>query len=314
MEIHPYQPNDLPDMAALFVENFKRMRASVPILPDSMENPQRIVGLLADVPGIAAYEGGQVVGYLGWYLVDAFRGTTRKGAYCPEWGHGAVDATIYRALYRAAAEQWAAVGCEVHAISLLASDQAAREVWFWNGFGLTNMDAIRAITPLGITAAPGITIRPATLADAERWVALEVEHSRHYTLPPISMATHETQNADDFATFLSNPDNSIWLALDGETAIGFIGFEGNSFGWREMVDAPGKVAINGGSYIRPQYRGQRIAGAILDAALRDYAAKGFRHCSVDFEAFNPEAAAFWPKYFEPVCLSVTRVPERIIVT
>jgi hypothetical protein len=49
---------------------------------------------------------------------------------------------------------------------------------------------------------------------------------------------------------------------------------------------------------------------MLDAALRDYAARDFRRCSVDFESFNPEAAAFWLRYFEPVCYSVLRVPER----
>src|SRR5688572_23134238 len=104
-------------MAALFVENFRRLRSSLPILPGLMEDPQRVARMLADMPGIVALEGNQVVGYLAWYLVDGFRRTARKGAYCPEWGHGAVNATLYRALYRAAAGQWAAAGCEVHAIS-----------------------------------------------------------------------------------------------------------------------------------------------------------------------------------------------------
>lgn len=315
MEIRTYPQSDLPDMAALFIENFKRLRSTVPILPDLMESPQRVVDMLAHLPGIAAYEGDQLVGYLGWYLVDAFRGTTRKGAYCPEWGHGARDASVYRALYRAASQQWAAAGCEVHAISLLAHDEAAREVWFWNGFGLTGVDAIRPITPLGIETPAGITIRTATLADVEAMVALEVEHSRHYRMPPISMAAHETQNAYDFAAFISNPANSIWLALDSsgdaETAIGFIHVESSTFGAAAIVDAPDKISI-GGTYVRPQYRGRRIAGAMLDAILRHHAAKGFVRCSVDFEAFNPEAAAFWTKHFALVCLSVTRIPEQIV--
>lgn len=297
-------------MAALFIENFKQLRGSVPILPDLMEDPRRVVDMLAHLPGIAAYEGDQVVGYLGWYLVDGFRGTERKGAYCPEWGHSARDASVYRALYRAAAQQWAAADCKVHAISLLAHDHAAREVWFWNGFGLTGVDAIRPITPLGVETPAGITIRTATLADVEGWVALEVEHSRHYRLPPISMAAHDTENAYDFAAFISNPHNSIWLALDGDTAIGFIQVESSTFGAAAIVDAPDKISI-GGTYVRPQYRGQRIAPAILDAILRHHADKGFVRCSVDFEAFNPEAAAFWRKYFALVCLSVTRIPERI---
>ena len=47
----------------------------------------------------------------------------------------------------------------------------------------------------------------------------------------------------------------------------------------------------------------------LDAALRDYADQGFTCCAVNFESFNPEAALFWPRYFDPVCYSLTRIPE-----
>jgi hypothetical protein len=54
-----------------------------------------------------------------------------------------------------------------------------------------------------------------------------------------------------------------------------------------------------------------VAVALLDAALRDYQAHGLTFCAVNFESFNPEAAAFWMKYFEPVCLSVVRVPEAL---
>lgn len=64
-----------------------------------------------------------------------------------------------------------------------------------------------------------------------------------------------------------------------------------------------------GAYVLPAYRGRRVAVALLDAALRNYQACGMRLCAVNFESFNPEAAPFWMKYFEPVCLSVVRVPE-----
>ena len=68
------------------------------------------------------------------------------------------------------------------------------------------------------------------------------------------------------------------------------------------------IAITG-AYIRPAYRGRGLAPAILDAALRDYAGRGFERCSVDFESFNPEAAGFWLRYFKAVSYSVVRVPE-----
>ena len=64
------------------------------------------------------------------------------------------------------------------------------------------------------------------------------------------------------------------------------------------------------AYVRPGYRGPHAAAAILHAGLRHYAALGFPVCAVNFESFNPEAAALWPRYFTPVCLSLMRMPEN----
>jgi hypothetical protein len=51
---------------------------------------------------------------------------------------------------------------------------------------------------------------------------------------------------------------------------------------------------------------------MLEAALRHYAGAGLTTCAVDFEAFNPEASAFWLRHFTPVCHSLMRVPESPI--
>jgi hypothetical protein len=60
---------------------------------------------------------------------------------------------VYQALYRAAAAQWSAAGCQVHAITLLAQDEEAKQAWFWQGFGLTVVDAVRPVRPLNILNA-----------------------------------------------------------------------------------------------------------------------------------------------------------------
>jgi GNAT superfamily N-acetyltransferase len=122
------------------------------------------------------------------------------------------------------------------------------------------------------------------------------------------MVAQQGDDAAAFANLLNNPANSVWLALMAGKPVGYMRFEGSSFGAASVVGAETTVAITG-AYTRPAYRGKGAAVALLDAALQTYAAQGFARCSVDFESFNPEAAAFWMKYFEPVCFSLLRVPE-----
>jgi ribosomal protein S18 acetylase RimI-like enzyme len=317
IEVIEFRKEFLSQAAALFCANFRALRQAVPVLPDSMEAESLVAGklekLMAASHGVAALEDGHLLGYLGWFLIPNFRDTGRKAALCPEWGHAALagrKAAIYRALYRAASTQWAAAGCQTHALSLLANDTEAEKVWFWSGFGLLVVDAVRPLTGLGIEILLGLEIRKAALADVPELVELEAEHWCHYAQPPVFMASSAGGDAAEFTDLLQNPHNSVWLALDGGQLAGYIRFEGSSFGAADIVGAETTVAITG-AYVRPAYRGHKAAVAMLDAALNDYAARGFERCSVDFESLNPEAATFWPRYFEPVCYSLMRVPEKI---
>ncbi|MEM5776647.1 MAG: hypothetical protein AAGU05_16705, partial [Anaerolineaceae bacterium] len=56
--------------------------------------------------------------------------------------------------------------------------------------------------------------------------------------------------------------------------------------------------------------GQNAAAGLLKPALDDYARLGFVTCSVDYETFNPHAVGFWRKYFQLVCFSAVRYPEK----
>ncbi len=124
MEIVQFRKEHLEEAAALFVAKFKQLRQTIPVLPDAMEETRQVVERLSNLfdisPGVAALENGQVVGYIGWYIVDHFRGTEQTGAYCPVWAHASVEKfgpTVYNALNRAASTQWSAARCGVHAIS-----------------------------------------------------------------------------------------------------------------------------------------------------------------------------------------------------
>lgn len=315
MVIAPLQPQHLPEAAQLFTRRFHQLRQAVPILPDAFEDPsrvaQRLTCLVGSAFGVAAFEGNQLVGYLTWVLLENFRGAGRKAAYSPEWGHAALEGKeigVYRALYRAASQQWAQAGCQIHALTLLARDRATEQAWFWNGFGLLVVDAVRPMLPVGAAACPGLELHKAASAEAATIAELDFEHCQHYAQAPIFMAPPAPDSPDQAAAFMAHPQNSYWLAVYQGVPAGFLKFEAHSQGAADILESDRKIAITG-AFVRPEFRGRRIAPALLDAAQIDYAAQGYTCCSVDFESFNPEAASFWPRYFEPVCLSVARVPE-----
>ena len=317
MQIIPFHADHLESAAALFVNRFHSLRREVPILPGTLEDAAVIASRLGELmqysPGLAAVEGGRLLGHMGWWNVDDFRDTGRRAAYTPVWAHGAVEeshAAIYRALYCAAADRWAEAGLKTMAFSLLANGKAAEQFFFWNCFGLSVIDAIRPITPLDLPE-PRVGVRRARVEDAPIVAELEVEHMRHYSQPPVWMTERHPVNAEGYVEFLSEPRNGVWLATAGDMPAGYLRFEGVGEGTSDMVHSDTTVAITG-AYVREQARGLGAAGALLDAALRHYQAEGRTRCSVDFESFNPHALSFWMRYFTPVCLSVLRHPEAML--
>jgi GNAT superfamily N-acetyltransferase len=317
MQIFTFHKEFIPEAARLFIESYQKQRQTTPILPNLMEDTSTVETMLSNLmdtcPGIAAMEEGQLVGYMGWFLVKKFRDTDRIGAYVPEWGHACVEKSktnIYRVMYRAAADQWTKLGCQVHALTLLVHDHEAERAWFWHGFGLTVVDAIRPMRPLDCPSSTDLHIRKATPLDANALSELDAEHWRHYTQSPVFMTPRTGNTAAGNIEFLSGPKNSVWLAFDGDVPVGFIRYDGYDFDSAAVLESDEGVTITG-AYIRPAYRGRKAAVALLEAALRDYQSRGLKYCAVNFESFNPEAAAFWMKYFEPVCYSVVRVPESI---
>lgn len=324
MDIQPFRSEHLDAAVGLFIASAAEQRRATPALPADRLERNRVTDLIARIMaecgGLAALEQGRLVGYLGWWQADDFRGTGRRAAYAPEWAHATaasdpdLTARVYRGLYRAAATQWAAAGCTVHALTLLAHDRAAETTWFWHGFGLLVVDAIRPLAPPGIaptrvSSPAGLMIRPATVEDAPALAGLDAEHVRHYVAPPVFMAPRPADAADTWAAFLARDDNSAWLAVDQGTPVGFVRFDAHDYDGVDLLAAERVVGING-AYVQLAYRGRHAATAILDAALRDYAARGYEACAVNFESFNPEAAAFWPRYYAPVCLSMMRMPEN----
>jgi GNAT superfamily N-acetyltransferase len=317
IDVEPIRPTDFSQAATLFINDFRELREKVPILSERMADARQVESRLGDLfsqcQGLSARLDGRLVGYLGWYLVPNFRGTKRTAAYVPEWGHSAAAALlpqVYRALFKEATTLWAAADVHEHAITMLAHNRTEQDFWFWNGFGLLVVDAIRPMRPLDPPARSKLTIRDAMLADATDLYGLDVEHCRHYTQPPIFMSPKQVSpnTAQEWQEFLEQPENAAWMALEEETPVGFIRFDANGGDGSAILEGDATIFING-AFVRPAYRTRGTAGAILDAALQEYAARGYQRCTLDFESVNPQASAFWLRYFQPVAYSLMRVPE-----
>ena len=312
VHVVPFERRHVADAAALFVTSFNALRRDVSGLSDAFADEAAVAARLADMAGFAALDAGRLVGYLtSWFPIASFRDTDRVGAYAPEWAYGVAGVdrvAVSRALYRAASSVWAAAGCDVHAISLLAGDAAIVDAWFWSGFGMGTVDAVRPMSPLDLRAPVGYSVRRATAEDAPSLAAMQIEQHRHVTEPPVFMPLRTADDAGAWSTFLAKPGNTAWLAEDGSGPFGFVRFD-REFGGADVAAAEEGIFISG-AYVRESHRRRGVAAAILDAALRDYNDRRLTCCAVDFEAFNPEAAGFWMRHFTPVCYSLMRVPER----
>jgi GNAT superfamily N-acetyltransferase len=314
MDVESFDPRHARDAAQIFVAGLERLRGDVPVLSRELADVAVIEEKLSEMQGSVALADGRLVGYLtGWFPIPSFRQTDRAGAYVPAWGHGVVaDADIaaaYRALYRASSAAWASERCDVHAITLLAGDRLTLDTWFWGGFGMGTIDAVRPMHPLGVPRPVGYGVRVADMGDVPALAMLDAEHVRHYVEPPVFMTPEPAYDAAAWSSFLAGSGNTAWLAEDANGPFAFIRFD-RTFGGSDVTASTDGVFISG-AYVRPSYRRRGVADAILDAALRHYADDGLTCCAVDFEAFNPEAAAFWTRLFTPACFSLMRVPENI---
>lgn len=310
LTIEPLRQRHVPDAAALVAERYAALRGTVPVLPSRYAELAELIPRLHDLvdraPGAVALRGGQLVGFLGAYLVDNFRG--RRGVFSPEWANGAELAAsrpIYEALYAHMAAVWQADARIFHGASLFANDAAGREALHWLGFGLGGGDAIRDLAP--IDAGPtGLTIARAGLADLPRLAPLDDGLHLHLMAPPVSLRLDPPGDHSELAEHLEDPAFAFWCAWDGERPVAFIKFGPATHTACTIIVDPGTTSITG-AFTEPAYRGRGLGAALLERGLAWARAEGYERCSVDFETMNTPAARFWLSSFNLICLANLRV-------
>lgn len=304
----------LEDAAALVSARYAALRAQGPPLPARYEKADVVLDLLhnlsGDVPGVAALRDGQLVGFLAGMVLPELQG--RRAAYSPEWANGArlgQSRRIYEAMYAHLAACWAEDGCGTHAVTSLAHDPEAITGWHWLGFGLLAVDAVRELSPLD-GAEQGVDIRRAGVDDLALVLPLIEALRRHVASAPVFWASDPRH---DYRGWLESPQNALWLAVADGQAVGGMGVTPANPQACTIIRDPGTCSIVN-AYVREEARGQGIATALLDRALRWAHEQGYERCAVDFESANVLAARFWLRWFEPVCFTVMRCIDERTVT
>lgn len=309
--------------------NYDMERCHVPELPkyDVMPGLEHFA---ENQLGVAAFEGERMLGFLCAYRPreDAFGTTNVKGTFTPIHAHG-VDPNItdsqyrkdissrdriYSLLYETAAAKWVKDGIRSHAIALYAHDQEAKNSFYYNGFGLRCIDAVRSLENIpDLAGIIGLSEELEYCEVAkEEWGKLLELHNELIThlgksptfmrFDPIDVKELYHRTSDDVRYFTVRNKNEYIAYLK-------IGSEGENF----ITDQNNMMNICG-AYCRPKYRGSGIYHKLLTYLMTKLKQEGYQLLGVDCESFNPNARGFWLKYFTEYTHSVVRrIDDKAII-
>ncbi len=307
--------NHVEDAAKIAFSEYLEERISVPVLPDFdfYESLCKLISELADSDlGTVALENGKVVGYLTCYQPMQNHFGTTPGVFSPLHGHGAVKenrAKIYSWLYQKTSEKWVRKGILSHAVSLYAHSEAIQS-FFWNGFGLRCIDAIREVISIEYGVLSTVKFREIPYAELSEVVPLKNQLIKHLRNTPMFIPLFFQVDSDTLKEDAENRKSRFFGAEINNELVGFI--EIMSSGENFACEFPSMMNICG-AYLIPEYRGQSIFQNLFAFLLDLLKSEGYTRCGVDFESFNPTASGFWLKHFMPYTYSVTRrIDERII--
>jgi hypothetical protein len=188
LEVIPLSDEHLEGAIGLVTACYRAERRAAPALPVRYEDPGEVLSLLRNASkwskGVVAIRDDDVEGLLLGGAIIEFMG--QRSVYVPEWSHAAcVDGRqeTYRQMYAHLSRKWVEDGCFTHVITLLAHDREAIDAFFWMGFGLVEVGAIRDLSPVEGGRA-SVEIRQAGREDAEAITAFNTRLQRYLAAAP----------------------------------------------------------------------------------------------------------------------------------
>lgn len=301
--------------AKLVLSAYKEEKMAVTCLPCEQEFLsyfQKSIGnLFTKGNGIAAICDDQLIGFLAGVEINEFWGKC-KGIYSPLYGHGTVKeyhSSLYQELYKHAADLWVKNSCMNHAITFFAHDREAIELWFWLGFGLRCVDAIREVTPINVSNS-SVDIHKVDICDLPALADIERKLHLYFRQSPMFMPRMEEDPVQHLTEWLKKENHHMWVAYSEGKPVGHMRVQPSA---ETFVSDHQDVMNITGAYVVDYERKSGIGAMLVEEIQQWLLQNGYPLCGVDFESFNIAGSNFWKKHFTPYTYSlVRRIDERIL--
>jgi GNAT superfamily N-acetyltransferase len=323
-EYLPFTEEMIPDAGKLLAQrhacNQKRLR----LLPARFEEPQvalKAVEALWEEKhknGYAAFRDGKMVAYLFGETITHPWG--RAGyVYLPGYARAEDESpAVIQDLYSLLGDDWVKKGCFDHYLYISAADEDVIQALFNLGFGKERVDALMDLSTLAIPeveAPHGITIRKAGLGDNAYLGSLSNVIFRALAKAPY---WHPTAPEDwdelyeGWSELADNKEWIIWLALEGNSALGTIGFRPEEEADTQMLAFPRTVYLSVAA-TKPEARGRGISTVLTWHGLEQARREGFEICYTNWISPNLLASRFWPRFgFKDVAYRVSKKVSPMI--
>lgn len=323
MIITEFNQNHMEEAIQIALNNYEEERKKVPTLPKVDRLPD-LTHFAENGLGVAAFDEGRMLGFLcAFYPIeDAFGTTNVRGTFSPIQAHGVIIPNntnpaievlpysrdrIYSLLYQAAADKWVKVGIGSHAIAFYTHDREAVNSFFYNGFGLRCIDAIRTLEdipkPVDTSRASDAVLDYCEVPRKEWGFLLDFNNEliTHLGNSPTFMNYNPIDEPELYSR-ASEDVRYIAAKADGQyIAYIKISNEGENF----VTEDKSMINICG-AYCSPAYRGVGVYHNLLCYLMMILKNEGYTLLGVDFESINPTARGFWIKYFTEYTHSLVR--------
>jgi GNAT superfamily N-acetyltransferase len=315
LEIVPFAKEHLEAAAALVADRYRSERDLTPLFPTQYENPAAVLPLLnfraEERLGIAAVRNGKTSGFM---LSFPFSSWGIPAVWIPDCGHGAEKPErgyLYRRMYAALAEQWVRKGHRKHLVMTFGHEREVLDAFFGMGFGMSNIDALRDLSPVPETPA-SVEIRQAGPEDFNTLMNYRELMCRHLAASPVFLfipGKARAIGAKEFRRQLKDNEAAIWLACGQGKVIGCMRVVPSSQCDYRMPTFDKDICGISLAFTDDVCRHQGVATALLNRVLVWAGEKGYTKCAVDFESANIPASRFWLKHFQPACYTLLRTIE-----